>query len=132
MLLQLMEPVVLNIENVMICERIQIYEVLANIAKAQRLTADYRGGGTGHETNDDGEIRGEESDEIKLSFRGRIEPKDWKVDGTKQVKIMRSTPVIWRVLKNMAMSEEGVAIFQKEPALLGKLMIFLGKYRNHF
>ena len=105
---------------------------MANIAKAQRLTVDYRGGGTGHETNDDGEIRGEESDEIKLSFRGRIEPKDWKVEGTKQVKIMRSTPVIWRVLKNMAMSVEGVVIFQKEPALLGKLMIFLGKYIDHF
>ena len=61
---------------------------------------------------------------------GRIQPKDWKMQDKRAVKIMRSTPVVWRVLRNLAMSEEGVVIFSKEPDLLSKLMLYLGKFRR--
>ena len=45
---------------------------------------------------------------------------------------MRSTPVVWRVIRNMSLSENGVGIFQKEPSLLSKMLVYLGKLVKDF
>ena len=77
LLLMVLDPLLVNDDNLDMMVRIDALDTIGQILLAQRLPNDKEGGREGDRKDELGRLLPAESDKSMLSFVGVLEPQDW-------------------------------------------------------
>lgn len=130
LLLMVLDPLLVNDDNLDMMVRIDALDTIGQILLAQRLPNDKPGGRDGERTDEVGRVQGVESDKSMLSFVGVLEPSDW-LDEDGSVQIMSCFRPVLIIINSYLRSEVAISAFMKKSSYLRKILMIAEDIDDH-
>ena len=130
LLLMVLDPLLINDDNLDMMVRIDALDTIGQILLAQRLPNDKPGGRDGDKKDELGRLQAAEGDKSMLSFVGVLETSDW-LDEHDSVQIMSCFRPVLIIINSYLRSEVAISAFMKKSSYLRKILMIAEDIDDH-